>query len=375
MKPFKSFKRALLNLPGWRTSRKIVVFESDDWGSIRMPSKEVFDELKYLGIKVDNLSFNRYDSLASEEDLMRLFEVLSSVKDKNGNPAVLTANTIVANPDFERIKASKFAEYYYEPFTSTLNRYPAHSKSFILWKEGISRGVFRPQFHGREHLNVTRWMRALRSDSGLVRRAFDCEMYDLSESLEISENSFMDTYNLQSDNELSFQIQSIKEGLELFEQLFGYNSITFIAPCNIWSNKLNRTLYDMGVNTLKSGWIQLEPKPGSDNKFRKIFHYIGQRNDLGQRYLPRNAHFEPSQELSFDYKKDILSRAKIAFHWGKPLIIGAHRLNFIGFIDKLNRERNLSLLAELLKELIRTWPDVEFMSTDELSKLMSDNIE
>lgn len=34
-------KRHFLNLPGWHTRRKIVVIESDDWGSIRMPSKEV----------------------------------------------------------------------------------------------------------------------------------------------------------------------------------------------------------------------------------------------------------------------------------------------------------------------------------------------
>ena len=34
----------LLNIPGWRTKRHIVVIESDDWGSIRMPSKEVYKE-------------------------------------------------------------------------------------------------------------------------------------------------------------------------------------------------------------------------------------------------------------------------------------------------------------------------------------------
>ena len=32
----------LLNIPGCRTNRHIVVIESDDWGSIRMPSKEVY---------------------------------------------------------------------------------------------------------------------------------------------------------------------------------------------------------------------------------------------------------------------------------------------------------------------------------------------
>ena len=36
----KNALRNLSNLPGWRTSRKIVVIESDDWGTIRMPSNK-----------------------------------------------------------------------------------------------------------------------------------------------------------------------------------------------------------------------------------------------------------------------------------------------------------------------------------------------
>ena len=38
----------LLNILGWRTKRHIVVIESDDWGSIRMPSKKVYDKLLRL---------------------------------------------------------------------------------------------------------------------------------------------------------------------------------------------------------------------------------------------------------------------------------------------------------------------------------------
>ena len=37
-------KKWLINIPGWRTNRHIVVIESDDWGSIRMPSCEVDEE-------------------------------------------------------------------------------------------------------------------------------------------------------------------------------------------------------------------------------------------------------------------------------------------------------------------------------------------
>lgn len=52
----------LLNIPGWRTNRKIVVIESDDWGSIRMPSQEVYvieDTVSILS-NVNNETYDRH---------------------------------------------------------------------------------------------------------------------------------------------------------------------------------------------------------------------------------------------------------------------------------------------------------------------------
>ena len=365
--------RHLVNIPGWHTNRKIVVFESDDWGSIRMPSQEVYQKLLNKGIRVDNLSYNRYDSLASEEDLSRLFEVLLSVRDKNGNPAIFTANTIVANPDFDKIRESNFGEYYYEPFTETLKRYPQHSQSFFLWQKGIRAGVFKPQFHGREHLNVNRWMRALQQNTGNVRVAFDYQMYDLSESFELSENSFMEALNFENESEFQFQKESIEEGLKLFEHIFGYHSETFIAPCYIWSSKLNGFLKKQGINALQGGWYQFEPQSGKDHKFRKLFHYTGQLNNSGQYYLNRNVHFEPSENPEFDWINDALKRIETIFRWGKPAIISTHRLNYIGFIDPANREQNLPKLKHFLDKMITQWPDVEFMSSDQLLTLINGN--
>ena len=57
-----------------------------------MPSKEVYEQFLKEGIRVDNDPYCRYDSLATKEDLEILFEALQSVKDKNGKPAVLTAD-------------------------------------------------------------------------------------------------------------------------------------------------------------------------------------------------------------------------------------------------------------------------------------------
>jgi hypothetical protein len=71
----KSIINNFINVFGWKTKRKIVVIESDDWGSIHMPSKDVFNSLLKAGIRVDKNPYNRYDSLASENDLTNLFEI------------------------------------------------------------------------------------------------------------------------------------------------------------------------------------------------------------------------------------------------------------------------------------------------------------
>ncbi len=114
--------RHLSNFPGWRTNRKIVVIESDDWGSIRMPSKEVYEKCLKAGYPVHLNEYERYDSLASKDDLELLFGLLASVKDKNDKPAVITANCVVANPDFEKIKKDDFLKYHYELITDNISK-------------------------------------------------------------------------------------------------------------------------------------------------------------------------------------------------------------------------------------------------------------
>ncbi|MFZ1705230.1 MAG: hypothetical protein WAT79_12860 [Saprospiraceae bacterium] len=368
----EKIKYQLGNLPGFRTKRKIVVIESDDWGSIRLPSREIYKDLIKQGIPLDKATYNRYDALASEEDLSALFEVLSSFSDKNGNPVKITANTIVANPDFEKIESSDFKEYFYEPFTDTLNRYPAHKNAFKLWQEGIQAGVFKPQFHGREHINVQRWMKALANENSMARKIFKYKMYDLSIGLERNEVAFMEALQIDGQNDIHFQTQYLREGLSLFEQIFKYKSKTFIAPCYVWHSDLHRVLYDSGVTTLQGSWYQLEPNI-LDNSLKKIFHYTGQKNKLNQIFLTRNVYFEPFEIKINDWNKEVLNKMKLAFNVGKPAIIQSHRVNYIGYIDKTNRDSNLKKLRSLIPEILKTWPDVEFMSSDELNDVILKN--
>ena len=65
-----------------------------------------------------------------------------------------------------------------------------------------------------------------------------------------------------------------------------------------------------------------------------------------------------------------MKRIGIAFKWGKAANICAHRLNFIGSIDCTNTDRNLPEFKRLLQEIVKRWPDVEFISSDQLGEII-----
>jgi len=55
----------------------------------------------------------------------------------------------------------------------------------------------------------------------------------------------------------------------------------------------------------------------------------------------------------------------------KPALISSHRLNYIGYIDENNRKKNLRQLKTLLSEVIKRWPDVEFLTSDQLGETIA----
>ena len=364
-----SFQKNLSNIVGWRSSRKIVVIESDDWGSIRMPSRKVFEELTALGVDLtsgEGYCYNRYDSLATVDDLSALFELLASTKGGDGKPAVLTAVSVVANPDFDRIRASHYQEYHYEVFTETLTRYPGCHDSFRLWREGIDKGLFIPQFHGREHLNVQGWLRLLQRGHKQTLAAFERGMWEFNLDPDDRCNVCLQAaFDLESPDEIPYQKSVIKEGLALFEQLHGYKATFFVPPNGPFCSCLEETAAEKGVRFMSTAKIHREP-PCSGRQ-NKTFRWLGKKNAYGQRYITRNCFFEPSSP-GRDWVDTCLNEIAIAFRWQKPAVISSHRVNYIGALDPSNRDNGLRQLKALLEAVIRKWPDVEFMSSDQLGE-------
>jgi hypothetical protein len=94
-----------------------------------MSSNESFKAIQKTGLSLDKgkgALYNKYDTIACKEDFQQLFEVLKSVKDKNGASAKMKAVSLVMNPNFLKIKTDNFQNYYYELSTKKLRRYGKH---------------------------------------------------------------------------------------------------------------------------------------------------------------------------------------------------------------------------------------------------------
>ncbi len=363
---------SIVNLRGWRTDRRIVVIESDDWGSERTPSKEVLKALKDDGFNVEACHYMMNDSLASERDLENLFELLMKYKDSGGIHPLITANCIMVNPDFARIKADGFRNYYFEHFRETLKRYPEHQNSFSLWKAGMDDGVFHPELHGREHLNVSLWMRDLRNGLGETARAFDLGVFAVSRHIvREKRGSYLAAFDRTDGGPLHEKGIIVEEAVKLFQDTFGYASESFVAPNYVWDDPVESVLHQSGVRYIQGIRNQYLSEAYERPKNTRP-HYQGQKNHLGQRYLVRNVIFEPASSPNIDWVDRCMAQISTAFRYGKPAVISSHRVNYVGFINAANRDRNLRLLNLLLQSLLRRWPDVRFLSSGALGRLIDE---
>jgi hypothetical protein len=364
----KNIIKNISNIPGWRTNRKIVVIESDDWGSIRMPSNEVRKSLEQLKVDMGNDERQRYtnnDTLASALDFEGLFETLIKFKGSNDKHPVFTAVSVVANPDFEKIEESKFETYFYEPFTTTLKKYK-HENAYAMWQEGIKNQLFVPQFHGREHLNVQVWMNHLLARDVATVKAFERQCWGYA-----NQNKYNIDYQAAFDIEFSTDVEYhelvVKEGLELFEKIHGYKADFFVPPNGPFNNRLEKIAATHGIKYMSASKIQNEPQ--GEGVQKKKLHWLGQKNKHGQLYITRNCFFEPSDK-SKDWVSSCINDIEKAFKWGKPAVISSHRVNYTGSLNEKNRKDGLEELLSLLTILTKKWPEVEFMTSSELGNLM-----
>ena len=373
MKTTLFLRKILLNLPGWRTKRKILVIESDDWGSVRIASRQAYDALLKAGLPVEKSYFVKNDCLERNTDLVALFEVLSRFKDINGHFAVITADAVVANPDFKKIADSGKTQYHYQLITDTYKSNPQHDQVMDLWfKHGIGENMLYPQYHGREHVNVRNWMKAINSGSKAEELAFN--LNTLLNLKVPGDNDHVKSYMAAfeyADEAHKTEIETITtDGLNRFKEVFGFPSTTFVASSSIIGEHMNKILYDNGVRFNQCGRHFI---PTGNGNVKLVHKFWGDKSD-GITYWRRNATFEPSRNPDYDWVNNCMKEIQAAFMAGKPAVINSHRVNYSGGIFQENRDNTLRLLGDLLKAVQKRWPNVEFMNSEQLGKLMSETL-
>jgi hypothetical protein len=364
------------NIAGWRTNRKLLVFSVDDYGNVRVDSKKAFENINKKN-PIKEQRFDRYDTLETREDLEMLFEVLSSVKDKNGINAVFTPYALSCNIDFERMREEGYQTYRYELLSRTFEKLSAlqpaaYQGAWDLWKQGIEIGLMCPEFHGREHFNIKVFEEKLaKKDSALMLSLENRSLANIGPSCNASIGwtaafSFWDPV---ADTQGFPNI--IKEGLAAFEQVYGYKSKVFTPPARHFPSDLEKNLNRFGFIAYDRPFNEL--KHLGYGKFKRQFAFTGYKKDTDMVELVRNVVFEPTAS-KIDHVAKAMQQIEAAFCWNKPALISSHRVNFCGHINPKNRELGLGNLKTLLKAIVKKWPEVEFLSVDQLVTIINNDL-
>lgn len=373
----RTFFNYVLQKRSFKSGRKILVIESDDWGTIRMPSTAAFKTLLKKGYPVDRCIYSTNDCLETSEDLSALCDVLGTIVNREGKSPVVTLNMIVGNPDFEKIRLSEFSQYHLEPFTQTLSRTQGSDDTLKMYRKGMAEALIRPQFHGREHVNINRWLHALQDPSAnvAIRQAFDLNMFTIHTGVNAScRSEYLDAFGFGYDREYETHDSIVTEGLNRFEEIFGFRSESFIAPCYVWNSELENVLATRGVRYIQGARVQRNASKKPDKWFTRKWHFTGEKNKHGQIFLVRNVLLEPSENTTIDWATRAFLETQRMFESGLPAIVSAHRVNFVGALRMANKDWGLKNLNQYLRKVVATWPDVEFLTSDQLGKRITNKI-
>jgi hypothetical protein len=349
-----------------------VVFESDDWGLCgEGKDRPAHDRLASKGYDFAGKGARMYlNTLESREDLDRLFRALSSFKDSLGRNPVFTANFVVANPDFSRIKESGYKNYHFVPITDGFpGSWRERESPLSSWREGIARGLFVPEYHGFSHFNHSNWIEGLRKGDRRLKDFFEEEMFSSSKGYPtIAE------YGVRLSGRIAYrtlveQYSEISRGVKIFRRAFSRNPRTTIPPHDISNTQTLLAFSRAGVNFVQSekrqvsSMLDLWPRrPSTPIAF--VTRVISELSLIVRTY--RNVRLEMEEypsEATLDLTRKI-------FSMGGPAVVGTHRQNYVSGLDRNNSEEGRERLVSYLKGLSED-PLLTYLSSFEGSQLMT----
>ncbi len=291
--------------------------------------------------------------------LRGLLECLSRHIDHVGRCAVLTADTVLAVPDMPKIKASRPISYHRRFLDQAFPRIHAEMM------RGIKQGTLVPQLHGLEHLNANAILTRYAAGDPKVDTALQEDNWWDWESLDSPlQGHYVDGSRLPTTPiDLDSAEEIIGTATVAFEQMFGYPSISTVAPCYLWNSDI-----EVIWKKHKIGYIQTagyrcteRDKHGTYRQYPPIIR-AGNKSDAGQRYLVRNVMYEPVDGRNTP--DTAFTEAMTARQQALPITISTHRYNFTR--SEAECRTALDGLGHLLIRIKQTFHRIRYLSSPEL---------
>lgn len=335
---FVCFRRPLLSF--WREPMlrvPVFILESDDWGA--GPESQVVA-------------------------LNRLADLLSQFKDHYGKSPVMTLGIALAVPDGPKIVAGKLASYHPLPLSSP--RFAALREALT---KGVALQVFAPQLHGMEHYWPPALLAAAKSDAA-VANWLTQPASQPTESLPAHlQSRWVDASTLPSRPIPKHLIEAaVTREVAEFRAVFGFAPEVAVPPTFVWNDALEQAWAQHGVRFLVTPGARYCGRDAQGNLVSDRDTIVnGQHGQNSITYLVRDDYFEPAhghrgvQAIAAVIRKT---------HLGRPALLEMHRFNFIAETE--GRESAFDELRKLLGGLIPALPNVRFMSTIELARLIAE---
>jgi hypothetical protein len=294
--------------------------------------------------------------------LERIAAVLTSYADRLGRKPVMTLGIVLGVADGPRIRADGLRHYYrksldHGEFASTL----------AAIKRGVENGVFAPQLHGGEHYWPPALLVAARdiaSVAGWLSSSAGPRTEHLPPALQ---SRWIDATTLPSKPLSGDEIRTAALAeVETFRKIFGRRPTVAVPPTFIWNDAVEAAWAEAGVQFVVTPGRRYQARDAAGDPAAG-----GPRIDNGDRgaggitYVVRNDYFEPAHGHQAERGLAALAAKSRV---GRPTLLETHRANFLD--DSSVADAAAVELDRLLTLALRTFPDVRFLSTEELAMAM-----
>jgi hypothetical protein len=332
----------LLRFAAKKSSKKIVVIESDDWGLERAKTHAAVD---YAINKYGAAQQTRWttDLLETIEDIDALGNVLLTFKGRFLKDPVITANFITHNIGYENNKQLELVPITQLP-AALLQKY----------QSAIAAGWLHPELHGYCHYHLHELNQYFLSKDGQqdFAQGFLLAKPNVRPFLHLLRGEFAAS-NTSIGNNLASSIK-------VMETLFGQGPGTLIPPHFVFDKTWFPLLQSLGIGSLQAANRSVNSKGQL---------MIAADFALHQQVMlaARNCRLDPHPDYNFN-ADHCIANIERAFANQQPAVVDCHRVNFSGDYASQQRARTLEELTKVLNYLQQHHPDTLFLNSAALKE-------